>query len=244
MPGKEVAIQALDAVLADYKTDPDRVYLTGFSMGGTETWSLGARYPDRRAALLPVASVNTPEWAVQVKDIPIWAFEGSEDKEGDVQVGRLAVDFVRKAGGRPTYTEFKGVGHEPDHAYHNDDLYAWLKKQKRNPLAKTGELDTKGRVNFDGAWRGTWQNSLDRGWGTATVTLEEGADGLLSGTDDDAELKGERTGVDTFTFEEQVGERRYRMVGRVVGNTMYLDYAVTPLKGEKYYGVYVLKREK
>jgi hypothetical protein len=46
-------------VLADaessYQTDPDRTYLTGHSMGGHGAWYLGATYPDRWAAIAPMA---------------------------------------------------------------------------------------------------------------------------------------------------------------------------------------------
>jgi poly(3-hydroxybutyrate) depolymerase len=139
-PGERIAIGALDAVLGHYNADRNRIYLTGFSMGGTGTWSLGAKYADRWAALVPVASESTPEWAAKVKDIPTWAFEGSEDKEGNVQKGLEAVEFVRKAGGHPKYTEFPHVGHEPDHAYHNDELYAWLRKQRRSHRASSNSV--------------------------------------------------------------------------------------------------------
>lgn len=139
-PGEKCAIGALDAVSAHYNVDRNRVYLTGFSMGGTGTWSLGAKYADRWAALVPVASESTPEWAAKVKNIPIWAFEGSDDKEGNVQKGRQAVEFVRKVGGHPKYTEFPHVGHVPDWAYHNEALYAWLRKQSKSHPVKSSPV--------------------------------------------------------------------------------------------------------
>ncbi|TDN95033.1 prolyl oligopeptidase family protein [Salegentibacter sp. 24] len=37
------------------KTDPQRTYLTGHSMGGHGTWYLGATYPDKFAAIAPAA---------------------------------------------------------------------------------------------------------------------------------------------------------------------------------------------
>lgn len=46
-------LRVLTEVQRDYLVDPDRVYLTGFSMGGTGTWQLGVHYPDRFAALAP-----------------------------------------------------------------------------------------------------------------------------------------------------------------------------------------------
>src|SRR4051794_4322852 len=44
----------VDDVLANYKADPDRVYLTGLSLGGFGTWSLAARHPDKFAAIAPI----------------------------------------------------------------------------------------------------------------------------------------------------------------------------------------------
>jgi pimeloyl-ACP methyl ester carboxylesterase len=40
---------------AQYAIDPQRIYLTGFSLGGFGTWALGLSSPDRFAALVPVA---------------------------------------------------------------------------------------------------------------------------------------------------------------------------------------------
>jgi pimeloyl-ACP methyl ester carboxylesterase len=47
----------IDEVLAEvskrYRIDPDRMYLSGHSMGGYGTWFLATRYPDRWAAISP-----------------------------------------------------------------------------------------------------------------------------------------------------------------------------------------------
>ena len=50
----------LDDVLARYKIDPDRVYLTGLSMGGFGTWELGTAHPERFAAIAPICGGGTP----------------------------------------------------------------------------------------------------------------------------------------------------------------------------------------
>ena len=135
--GDTHAIGALDEVMHLYKADRKRVYLTGFSMGGRGTWGLGAKYADRWAALVPVAADSRPEWAQKVKDIPIWAFHGALDNSDlTAAKGRQAVAYVKKLGGKPKYTEFPNGGHEPDHAYHNDELYAWLKQQSKNPAVR------------------------------------------------------------------------------------------------------------
>ncbi len=53
--GRADAMEVLDLATARYRPDPQRVYLTGHSMGGHGTWQLGALYPDRFAAIGPSA---------------------------------------------------------------------------------------------------------------------------------------------------------------------------------------------
>ncbi len=48
--GRLDAIEVLDTILARLPIDPDRVYLTGHSMGGHGTWHVGLAHPDRFAA--------------------------------------------------------------------------------------------------------------------------------------------------------------------------------------------------
>ena len=60
----DIQVAALDALLSDlttrYTVDPDRIYLTGLSMGGYGTWRLAADYPERFAALAPVCGGGDP----------------------------------------------------------------------------------------------------------------------------------------------------------------------------------------
>jgi poly(3-hydroxybutyrate) depolymerase len=53
--GRLDALEALAFVQREYATDPDRVYLTGHSMGGHGTWQLGVLYPEKFAAVAPSA---------------------------------------------------------------------------------------------------------------------------------------------------------------------------------------------
>src|SRR5262249_17824040 len=74
------AIAILDEVMKSYKVDPQRVYLTGLSMGGSGTWSLAAKYPGRWAAIVPVCGGGDPKQAEKIKHLPCWCFHGSADK--------------------------------------------------------------------------------------------------------------------------------------------------------------------
>lgn len=53
--GRIDAMEVLDRAQQVLEVDPNRVYLTGHSMGGHGTWVLGSTYPDRFAAIGPSA---------------------------------------------------------------------------------------------------------------------------------------------------------------------------------------------
>jgi poly(3-hydroxybutyrate) depolymerase len=53
--GRLDALEVLDLAQAAYQPAPDRIHLTGHSMGGHGTWHLGTLHPDRFAAIGPSA---------------------------------------------------------------------------------------------------------------------------------------------------------------------------------------------
>jgi predicted peptidase len=131
-PNGKRAIAILDEVMKEYKTDPDRVYLTGLSMGGFGTWHAAFTYPDRWAAIVPICGGGDPKGAGKIKHIPCWVWHGDQDRAVKVELSRQMVEALKKAGGEPRYTELEWIGHNSwDAAYASEDLYAWLFRQKR-----------------------------------------------------------------------------------------------------------------
>lgn len=57
--GRLDALEVLSIAKEKFKPDPQRIYLTGHSMGGHGTWFLGATYPDMWAAIAPCAGYPT-----------------------------------------------------------------------------------------------------------------------------------------------------------------------------------------
>ncbi len=53
--GRLDALEVLTIAKQMFQPDPQRIYLTGHSMGGHGTWFLGATYPDKWAAIAPAA---------------------------------------------------------------------------------------------------------------------------------------------------------------------------------------------
>jgi predicted peptidase len=135
MPGQpdaERALAILDEVQREYRTDPQRVYLTGNSVGGAGVWNLAAAHPDRWAAIVPVCGLGPVAKVEAVKHIPCWCFHGADDGNVSVEHSRNMIDAVKRAGGNPRYTEFPGVGHNSwENAYGSDELYEWLLRQTK-----------------------------------------------------------------------------------------------------------------
>jgi len=126
------ALAMLAAVQKEYKIDDKRLYLTGLSMGGFGTWSLATKYPDRWAAIVPVCGGGDPDQAKAIKDIPCWVFQGDADTAVTPDHSRKMVDALKAAGGKPTYTEYAGIGHNSwEMAYNTPALYEWLLKQHK-----------------------------------------------------------------------------------------------------------------
>lgn len=148
----QAAISALDATLAEFRGDTDRVYLTGLSMGGNGTWNLAYRYPERWAAVAPICSFVTPirrltgsraivpadsgdafaALARRLARVPTWIFHGEIDPVVPVGESRRAYEAFKAAGADVRYTEFLGGGHNVwDGVYASPQFQDWLFAQRR-----------------------------------------------------------------------------------------------------------------
>ena len=115
-----------------FPIDPDRIYVTGLSMGGFGTWDLIARFPDRFAAAVPVCGGGDPGTAPLIRDLPVWAFHGALDRVVPPSNSRVMVRALQEAGARPGYSEYPDVGHNSwTKAYEDPYLLPWLFEQHR-----------------------------------------------------------------------------------------------------------------
>lgn len=122
----------LDQTLSEYRTDPDRVYLTGLSMGGFGTWELAVTQPDRFAAIAPVCGMAPTDYLSNIKEMPVWAFHGEKDPNVPVSGSRDAIGALRKLGSEPKYSEYPNEGHKIwDMVYGSKQLYRWFLEHKR-----------------------------------------------------------------------------------------------------------------
>lgn len=131
-PDAQAALAVLDEVAARFKVDPNRIVLTGLSMGGRGSWEIAAAHKGRFSAVVPICSPVKIESAGALKTVPIWSFVGDADRVDTVRSMRAMADKLQVEGANSRYTEYRGVGHNSwDRAYNSQELFDWMMAQKR-----------------------------------------------------------------------------------------------------------------
>jgi predicted peptidase len=128
----EEVIALLDEIQGKYKVDPDRVYLTGLSMGGFGTWETASQHPERFAAIAPICGGGRTFMARRLKNLPTWVFHGEKDNVVPIKRSEEMVDALKQAGGDVKFTRYPEAGHDSwTETYNNPALYDWLLQHKR-----------------------------------------------------------------------------------------------------------------
>jgi len=137
----DVLLGLLDEVIKNYQVDENRVYLTGLSMGGYGTWSLGLKYPDRFAAIAPICgggnilSILLPSSGSEaaLKKLPVWAFHGAKDPVVPVEESERMINALKRAGNPNTKIHiYPEAMHDSwTETYNNQELYDWLLQHTR-----------------------------------------------------------------------------------------------------------------
>src|ERR1044072_5133510 len=128
----EALLALLDEIQAKYSIDPDRVYLTGLSMGGFGTWDTAVRYPQRFAGIAPICGGGDPRRVGSLRTMPVWVFHGDKDTTVPVQRSIEMVEALKKAGNEAQFTRYPAAGHDSwTETYNNPKLYEWFLQHKR-----------------------------------------------------------------------------------------------------------------
>lgn len=145
--------------LDTYNIDPQRIYVTGLSMGGRGTRCSLSEYGNMLAAGVPIcSSYGDQERAQPMVGKPIWAFHARDDQSVPVADSRNLVKKILQAGGWPVpawptsgdffydgqtasplnrlrYTEWAVGGHGIwDDVFALSPMYVWLLAQTHSPV--------------------------------------------------------------------------------------------------------------
>eukprot|EP00456_Euglypha_rotunda_P083889 TRINITY_DN836_c0_g1_i2.p1 TRINITY_DN836_c0_g1~~TRINITY_DN836_c0_g1_i2.p1 ORF type:complete len:665 (-),score=175.73 TRINITY_DN836_c0_g1_i2:9074-11068(-) len=156
--GEVDSFESLAAVEQQYRVDPDRISVRGFSMGGAAAWQFAVHYPDRWFAANPGAGFSetpdflkvfqketlTPSWyeqklwemydcpgyAVNLAHLPTIAYSGEIDSQ------KQAADIMAKALEREGMKLLHVIGPKTAHSIHPES--------KKEIEAKLAEWAVKG----------------------------------------------------------------------------------------------------
>lgn len=148
----------IDAVMQDvvsrFRIDPSRTYLTGLSMGGIGSWQMAMAFPQRFAALAPVAGClmndiavsrsdhDLPDqdsytpWLHALRGLPTWVFHGDRDSIVDTELGQRSAALLRAAGGDVKETIYPMTDHDSWTPTYMDSpaFYTWLLSRRRSDV--------------------------------------------------------------------------------------------------------------
>ena len=127
----EMVDALIEELLRTFRLDRRRVVLVGHSMGGYGAWYLAHRYPDRFAAVAPMAGPGVTWWTYRAQDIPFWVFHGEQDEAVPIEESEGLVAKLKEIGGDVRFTRYPEGGHAVRDPFDEDELFDWLLEQSR-----------------------------------------------------------------------------------------------------------------
>lgn len=169
--GMEDVLRCIEMAKTQFPVDEDRLYLTGFSMGGYGSWHVGSRYPQLFAAVGVMSGGSdyhakmtgeqienmTPKerfrherrstfaQAEQLLTTPLVAIHGELDSAVPVAGGRYGINLLQRWGYDVRYHELPGAGHVATVPYRND-IVSQLRQHRREanpPRVRVRAADLK-----------------------------------------------------------------------------------------------------
>ena len=200
--GEDDVMCTTDKVMGQYNIDPERVIMSGYSMGGMGAWTIAAHYPHRFAAVLAISSRSdfymwkriepeevpgfkrkliTQEFGAEMlanyRHLPAFLVHGSDDWGISVHQSRTMYSRLRDKDYDPRYMELADKGHlffySEDGA--REELVEWLRARRLVSAPRTIRYRTTS-LKYGRAY---WVEILAIGdWGRpADLTCELSEDG-------------------------------------------------------------------
>ena len=126
--------EMVEAARTRFRIDDRRIYVTGLSLGGNGSWMYAIDFPEKVAAIVPIAGWGEPSRACAMKAVSTWAFHGDADDIVPVSGSQQMVDALLAcpADPAPKLTIYPDVGHDSwTQAYETEALFTWLAAQAK-----------------------------------------------------------------------------------------------------------------
>jgi len=142
----EILSGLLDEAVKKYSVDTNRVYLTGLSLGGFGVWEMALAWPERFAAVIPIAGGGNDlpillagdgyasrENVEALKSLAFWAFHGAKDTVvAPDESERMIAGLKRLGVAEVKITIYPDATHNSwERTYNNPEVYDWLLQHRR-----------------------------------------------------------------------------------------------------------------
>ncbi len=173
----------LDYIVAHYKVDTSRIYITGLSYGGGISWAYpgdNSGYAQRLAATVPISSaaplggdsaIYVRSRTIAANNVPVWAFHNNGDSTAPVTTTHSYISYINEAPAPATpakKTIFTSNGHDawtkaysPTYKEGGMNMYEWMLQYQRN-ATKTIQVNIFGGAN-------PYNNTAWNNWNVGTV---------------------------------------------------------------------------
>ena len=162
---RDVALSALRWMRREFNVDENRIFATGISRGGHQTWDLVLRHPDLFAGAAPMiggpyfdlrAGRANLRYLENLTHVVLHGLQGAQDQPGLVWNVRFAFERLEELEiTNATYHEFPDLGHSMD--LEAVDWRAFFQDTRRDPRP---ELVVR-RFARPGEGRSYWVNVLE-----------------------------------------------------------------------------------
>ena len=127
-------LEVLEYVKINYNVDESRIYVCGMSLGGYGTLHFAGKHADKITAAVAICGGGNVSDGCKLATIPLWIQHGDVDYIVPMSESKKVVEAIKKCdeSADVTLTIIKGGNHgNVERLFHEDAMYDWLFKQKR-----------------------------------------------------------------------------------------------------------------
>lgn len=132
-PNLQLLVKLISQIIENPQIDKNRIYLIGYSMGGSTAQHLLSQDPNLFAAMVAVAGVPNFSNIQQISKKPIWLIHGLKDNENPF-VGSEKLFELLNGNNKLRFTIYDNLDHNNINSaiLATDDLAKWLFQWKNN----------------------------------------------------------------------------------------------------------------
>ncbi len=125
----EKILHVLQYVQKQYKTDTNRVYVAGMSLGGYGTLHFAGAYPEIVTAAVALCGGGNVKDGCNLAQVPLWIQHGNADRAVPISESEKVVKAIKACNGGENlkYTVVPGADHGAlERVFRTDEMYNWL----------------------------------------------------------------------------------------------------------------------